>query len=192
MSEFSPAKGADGLIAVAAGAGGHAGTLSPFALLQEIRKWFEGPLLLSGSIASGGSILAAQAAGADLAYIGSPFIATFEAKAREEYKKMITESGAEDIVYTDFFTGINGNYLRGSIENAGMNPDDLPDEKSASVGLDGDVKAWKTIWGCGQGVGVIDEVCSVSSLIDRWEDEYRACRGSLRGDESPLKWGLGR
>jgi len=155
-------KGADGLIAVATGAGGHAGTLSPFALIQEIREWFDGPLLLSGAIANGGAVLAAQAMGADLAYIGSPFIATNEARAMDEYKQCIAEHSANDIVYTNLFTGIHGNYLKPSIVNAGMDPDDLPESDPSKMnfgsGGDTDAKAWKDIWGCGQGIGAVDEI----------------------------------
>ena len=170
-------KGADGLVAVAAGAGGHAGTLSPFALIQEIRRWFDGPLCLSGAIAHGGAVLAAEAMGADLAYIGSPFIATREARAEHAYKDMIVESTAEDIVYSNLFTGVHGNYLKGSIINAGMDPDNLPVSDPAKMNFDGDKsKAWKHIWGCGQGIGAVDRVVSASELIDRLADEYQAAR----------------
>ena len=175
-------KGADGLIAVAAGAGGHAGTLSPFALVQEIREWFDGPLLLSGAIATGGAILAAEAMGADMAYIGSPFIATEEARASEGYKQMIVDSAAADIVYSNYFTGIHGNYLKGSITAAGMDPDALPeadptkmDFESAATGT----KAWKDIWGCGQGIGAVKSVVPVAVLVDRLEREYRDARARL-------------
>ena len=175
-------KGADGLIAVAAGAGGHAGMLSPFALVQEIREWFEGPLLLSGAIATGGAILAAEAMGADMAYIGSPFIATEEARASEAYKQMIVDSAAADIVYSNYFTGIHGNYLKGSIAAAGMDPDALPeadptkmDFESAATGT----KAWKDIWGCGQGIGAVKSVVPVAALVDRLEREYRDARARL-------------
>ena len=175
-------KGADGLIAVAAGAGGHAGTLSPFALVQEIREWFDGPLLLSGAIATGGAILAAEAMGADMAYIGSPFIATEEARASEAYKQMIVDSAAADIVYSNYFTGIHGNYLKGSITAAGMDPDALPeadptkmDFESAGTGT----KAWKDIWGCGQGIGAVKSVVPVAALVDRLECEYRDARARL-------------
>ncbi|MEM9574678.1 MAG: nitronate monooxygenase family protein [Pseudomonadota bacterium] len=169
-------KGADGLIAVAAGAGGHAGPLSPFALIQEIREWFDGPLLLSGSIANGGAILAAQAMGADMAYIGSPFIATDEARAVDEYKQMIVDSQAKDIVYSNYFTGIHGNYLAPSIEKAGMDPKALPEADPtkmdfAEASKEGS-KAWKDIWGCGQGIGAIKEVQPVAQLVDRLEVEY--------------------
>lgn len=175
-------KGADGLIAVAWGAGGHAGTLSPFALIQEIRAWFDGPLLLSGSIASGGAVLAAQAMGADLAYIGSPFIATHEARASDEYKQAIVESGGEDIIYSSLFTGVHGNYLRKSIENAGMDPDNLPEGDVSKMSFsDGSSKpkAWKEIWGAGQGVGAVKEVTSVADLVSRLEREYQAARARL-------------
>ena len=155
-------KGADGLIAVASGAGGHAGTLSPFALIQDIREWFDGPLLLSGSIANGGAVLAAQAMGADLAYIGSPFIATHEANASQEYKQGIVEGKGKDIVYTNLFTGIHGNYLRSSIEKSGLDPDNLPESDPSKMnfasGGNSSAKAWKDIWGCGQGIGAVNEV----------------------------------
>ena len=176
-------KGADGLIAVAAGAGGHAGTLSPFALIQEIREWFDGPLLLSGSIANGGAVLAAQAMGADMAYIGSPFIATDEANASEEYKQAIADYNANDIVYTNLFTGVHGNYLKPSIEKAGMDPDNLPesDPSAMNVGSGGnaDAKAWKDIWGCGQGIGAVKSVGSTEALVDRLTSEYKAAREKL-------------
>lgn len=177
-------KGADGLIAVATGAGGHAGTLSPFALVQEIREWFEGPLLLSGAIATGKAVLAAQAMGADMAYIGSPFIATHEARATDDYKDMITKSGASDIVYSNFFTGIHGNYLKGSIVNAGMDPDNLPeadpskmDFAAAATGA----KAWKDIWGAGQGIGAIKEITGASELVARLAGEYAQAKAALCG-----------
>ncbi|WP_025292035.1 NAD(P)H-dependent flavin oxidoreductase [Sphingomonas sanxanigenens] len=176
-------KGADGLIAVAAGAGGHAGTLSPFALLQEIRHWFDGPLVLSGAIASGRAILAAQAAGADLAYIGSAFIATEEANASAAYKQSIVEGHAADIVYTDLFTGVHGNYIRGSIVAAGLDPDNLPsgDVRAMNFGSGGNqgAKAWRDIWGSGQGIGAVDAVESVAVRVDRLEAEYRAAKASL-------------
>ncbi|HBD22436.1 MULTISPECIES: NAD(P)H-dependent flavin oxidoreductase [Dietzia] len=169
-------KGADGLVAVAAGAGGHAGTQSPFALVSEIREWFDGPLLLSGAIAHGRSILAAQAAGADLAYVGSAFLATEESRATDAYKQMIVDSGAGDIVYSNLFTGIHGNYLRGSIEAAGLNPDDLPesDPSAMDFGSGGttDSKAWRDIWGAGQGVGAVDSVGTVRELVERLRSEY--------------------
>jgi len=170
-------KGADGLIAVAAGAGGHAGVQSPFALVQEIRQWFDGPLLLSGAIARGASIIAAQAMGADLAYIGSPFIATHEANAALKYKQMIVESSAKDIVYSDFFTGVHGNYLRPSIVANGLDPDGLPSSQAAQLdlgSLQSGAKAWKDIWGCGQGIGVVDRVVSTAELVRRLGEEYVA------------------
>ncbi|TRW89103.1 nitronate monooxygenase [Mycolicibacterium sp. 018/SC-01/001] len=180
-------KGADGLIAVAAGAGGHAGTISPFALVQEIREWFDGPLLLSGAIGHGRSILAAQAAGADLAYIGSAFLATTEARTEPAYKEMITTSGASDIVYSNLFTGVHGNYLRGSIEAAGLDPDHLPqsDPSAMDFGSGGntDAKAWKDIWGAGQGIGPIREVVSTAALVSRLTEEYAAARARLFADE---------
>jgi nitronate monooxygenase len=174
-------KGATGLIPVAAGAGGHASTKSPFAMLQEIRQWFDGPVVLSGSIASGDAILAAQCAGADLAYIGSPFIATHEARATDAYKQMITESNSDDIVYSNFYTGVHGNYLKGSIKNAGMDPDNLPqsDPSKMNFGGAGDAKAWKDIWGCGQGIGVIKEVTSTADLVARFKREYAAARARI-------------
>ncbi len=175
-------KGADGLIAVAAGAGGHAGTLSPFALVQEIREWFDGPLLLAGAIATGGGILAAQAMGADMAYIGSPFIATREARAVEGYKQMIVDSNAADVVYSNYFTGIHGNYLKGSITATGMDPDALPVADPSKMDFDQAVsgpKAWKEIWGAGQGVGAVKAVVRVAELVDRLECEYRAARQRL-------------
>ena len=172
-------KGADGLIAVAAGAGGHAGPLSPFALIQEIREWFDGPLLLSGSIATGGAILAAEAMGADLAYIGSPFIATPEARAVDEYKEMIVASDAKDIVYSNTFTGIDGNYLRGSIERAGMDPANLPKADPSKMHFDGattGAKAWKDIWGSGQGIGAVKTVRPVRELVDDLARQYEAAK----------------
>jgi nitronate monooxygenase len=176
-------KGADGIIAVAAGAGGHAGRWSPFALLQEIRAWFEGPLILSGAIANGGSVLAARAAGADLAYVGSPFIATQEANAPDAYKEAITNSGAADIVYTDLFTGVHGNYLRSSIANAGLDPDNLSgmDPTVMKFGSDGSAraKAWSDIWGSGQGIGVIDRVRPAVDLIELLAEQYAAAKARL-------------
>jgi nitronate monooxygenase len=175
-------KGADGLIAVAAGAGGHAGTLSPFALIQEIREWFDGPLLLSGAIANGGAVLAAQAMGADLAYIGSPFIATHEARAVEAYKQMIVDSNAADIVYSNLFTGVHGNYLAGSIVAQGMDPKHLPESDPSKMDFGAAVtgaKAWKEIWGCGQGIGAIDKISSVAEYVDRLADEYAATKKRL-------------
>ncbi len=176
-------KGADGLIAVAAGAGGHAGGQSPLALIQEIRQWFDGPLLLSGAIASGKSILAALAMGADLAYIGSAFIATKEANAVEGYKKMITESGAQDIVYTNLFTGVHGNYLKPSIVAAGMDPDALPTSDPSKMNFSSErqkPKAWKEIWGCGQGIGVLDEVLPAGELIARLGREFDDANAELQ------------
>jgi nitronate monooxygenase len=176
-------KGADGVIAVAAGAGGHAGRWSPFALVQEIRAWFEGPLVLSGAIANGASILAAKAAGADLAYVGSPFIATEEANAPEAYKQAIIEGGAADIVYTDLFTGVHGNYLRCSITNAGLDPENLAgtDPTQMKFGSEGSAKAkrWRDIWGSGQGIGVIDCVCPAAKFIDRLAEEYGAAKSRI-------------
>lgn len=176
-------KGADGLIAVAAGAGGHAGQLSPFALMQEIRSWFDGPLALSGSIASGPSVLAAEAMGADLAYIGSLFIATQEANADAAYKQMIVDSNASDIVYSNLFTGVHGNYLAPSIVNAGMDPANLPESDPSAMnfgsGGDTDKKAWKDIWGCGQGIGAVDAVQSASDAIAKLSEEYQQARRAL-------------
>ena len=174
-------KGADGLIAVAAGAGGHAGRLSPFALIQEIRAWFDGPLALSGAIANGGAILAAQAAGADLAYIGSPFIATDEARADAAYKQGIVDAHAADIVNSNLFTGIHGNYLRASIVNAGLDPDNLAEAGSDAMNFESasGAKPWRDIWGSGQGIGAIDAVRPVSELVARLSDQYRAARTRL-------------
>ena len=173
-------KGADGLVAVAAGAGGHAGTLSPFALIQEIRQWFDGPLLLSGSISRGDSILAAQAMGADLAYIGSAFIATKEARAVDDYKAMIAASRADDIVYSNLFTGVHGNYLRGSIEKAGLDPRNLPESDPSQMSFgSSDAKAWRDVWGAGQGVGAVDGVVSTAELVARLKREYAAARDRL-------------
>ena len=170
-------KGADGLIAVAAGAGGHAGTLSPLALVQEIREWFDGPLLLSGAIATGDAVLAAQAMGADLGYIGSAFIATDEANADERYKQAIVDSGASDIVYSNLFTGVHGNYLRGSIEAAGLDPENLPESDPSKMDFgDGSSKAWKDIWGSGQGIGAVKKIGPAADLVDRLKREYSAAR----------------
>ena len=167
-------KGATGLIAVAAGAGGHAGTTSPFALVQEIREWFQGPLALSGSIARGASILAAQAMGADLAYIGSAFIATLEANADVRYKQMIVDSPSSDIVYSNLFTGVHGNYLRPSIVNAGLDPENLPVSDPSAMNFGGaEAKAWRDIWGCGQGIAAVKSVESAEALIARLQVEYR-------------------
>lgn len=174
-------KGADGLIAVAAGAGGHAGTKSPFALIQEIRQWFDGPLALSGSIASGGAVLAAQAMGADFGYIGSAFIATHEARASEAYKKAIVDGNSDDIVYSNLFTGVHGNYLAPSIRAAGMDPDNLPESDPSKMNFGGDAKkAWKDIWGCGQGIGAINAVTSTADLVARLRSEYEAARARLK------------
>jgi nitronate monooxygenase len=176
-------KGADGLIAVAAGAGGHAGPQSPLALISEIREWFDGPLLLSGSIGTGASLLAAQAMGADLGYIGTPFIATKEANAQQDYKDMIVESGADDIVYSSLFTGVAGNYLKGSVSNAGMDPDNLPqgDVKTMNFGDDREKpKAWKTIWGSGQGIGAVKDVVATADLVSRIDREYIAAWDRLK------------
>ncbi|MBY5745231.1 nitronate monooxygenase [Rhizobium leguminosarum] len=175
-------KGADGLIAVAAGAGGHAGTLSPFALVQEIREWFDGPLLLAGAIATGGAILATEAMGADMAYIGSPFIATKEARAADAYKQAIVEGAASDIVYSNYFTGVHGNYLKPSIVAAGMDPDNLPLADVSKMDFEqavGGAKAWKDIWGSGQGISAIKAVEPVANLVDRLEAEYRSARARL-------------
>jgi nitronate monooxygenase len=177
-------KGADGLITVAAGAGGHASTKSPFAMVSEIREWFGGPLALSGAIGSGAAILAAQAMGADFAYVGSAFIATDEARAQDEYKKMVTESNSDDIVYSNFYTGVHGNYLKESIRNAGMDPENLPQSDPSSMNFSSgeganSAKAWKDIWGCGQGIGAIHQVVSASELIARFKREYDEARASL-------------
>jgi nitronate monooxygenase len=170
-------KGADGLIAVATGAGGHAGTLSPFALVQEIREWFDGPLALSGAIATGGAIAAARAMGADLAYIGSAFIATDEAVASDAYKQSIVDSNGEDIVYSNLFTGVHGNYLKSSIVAAGLDPDHLPESDPSKMdfaALAGGAKAWRDIWGCGQGIGAVDAVVPTAQLVARLKAEYQA------------------
>lgn len=175
-------KGADGLIAVAAGAGGHAGTKSPFALVQEIRRWFEGPIALSGAIANGGAVLAAQAMGADLAYIGSAFIATHEARAPEAYKQAIVEGDSDDIVYSSLFTGVHGNYLKASIRASGLDPDKLPESDPSAMnfgGGEGSKKAWKDIWGSGQGIGAVTEVTSAADLIARLAREYQAAKARL-------------
>ncbi|MCG9915983.1 MAG: nitronate monooxygenase family protein [Phenylobacterium sp.] len=176
-------KGADGLIPVAAGAGGHAGALSPFALIQELRKWFDGPIALSGSIANGGAILGAQAMGADLAYIGSAFIATKEANAVQGYKEMIVQSSGEDIVYSNLFSGVHGNYLRPSIVAAGLDPDNLPeaDPSKMNFGSGGNTKAraWKDIWGCGQGIGAVEEILGAGDLVAKLAAEYEAAKASL-------------
>ena len=174
-------KGADGLIAVAAGAGGHAGVKSPFALIQEIRQWFDGPVALSGSIASGGAVLAAQAMGADFGYIGSAFIATHEARASDAYKQAIVDGNSDDIVYSNLFTGVHGNYLAPSIRAAGMDPDNLPESDPSKMNFGGDAKkAWKDIWGCGQGIGAINAVTSTAELVDKLRGEYQAARARLK------------
>ncbi|MFN4119375.1 NAD(P)H-dependent flavin oxidoreductase [Acidovorax sp.] len=174
-------KGADGLIAVAAGAGGHAGVKSPFALIQEIRQWFDGPVALSGSIASGGAVLAAQAMGADFGYIGSAFIATHEARASDAYKQAIVDGTSDDIVYSNLFTGVHGNYLAPSIRAAGMDPDNLPESDPSKMNFGGDAKkAWKDIWGCGQGIGAITAVTSTAELVTRLRCEYEAARSRLK------------
>lgn len=176
-------KGADGLIAVATGAGGHAGALSPFALIQETREWFDGPLALSGCIATGDSVLAAQAMGADFGYIGSAFIATKEANAEPAYKNMVVDSDADDIVYSDYFTGVSGNYLKPSIEAAGMDPNNLPKGDIATMNKltdqKSDSKAWKDIWGCGQGIGAVDEIQSVADRVAQMKREYAAAKVRL-------------
>ena len=184
-------KGADGLIAVAAGAGGHAGTLSPFALLQEIRAWFDGPLALSGAIANGGAVAAALAAGADLGYIGSAFIACHEARAADGYKDMIVGSGAADIVYSNLFTGVHGNYLRPSIVAAGLDPDDLPvsDPSKMNFGSGGNTKAkaWKDIWGSGQGIGAVRERMSAGAFVDQLEREYHRALDRVAAHAAPRR-----
>jgi nitronate monooxygenase len=178
-------KGADGLIAVAAGAGGHAGPQSPFALVREIREWFDGPLLLSGSIATGEALLAARVLGADLGYIGSPFIATHEANADPEYKRMLVEGGAEDIVTSSLFTGVSGNYLAPSIRRAGLDPEALPDADASSMSFkDGSSKpkAWKQIWGSGQGIGAVRDVVPAAEVVARIRQEYRAALARMVED----------
>ena len=173
-------KGADGLIAVAAGAGGHAGVKSPFALVAEIREWFDGPIALSGAIATGDAVLAAQACGADLAYIGSAFIATDEARASDAYKQCIVECTSDDIVYSSLFTGVHGNYLKPSIRKAGMDPDKLPESDPSKMNFGGDAsKAWKDIWGCGQGIAPVKAVLPAAELVARLHREYVEARGRL-------------
>jgi len=173
-------KGADGLVAVAAGAGGHAGVKSPFALIQEIREWFDGPIALSGAIANGGAVLSAQAMGADFAYIGSAFIATEEARAAEEYKQAIVEASSDDIIYSNLFTGIHGNYLAPSIRNAGLDPENLPESDASKMNFGGDAKkAWKDIWGCGQGIGAVKAVLPTADLVARLQREYEEARARL-------------
>ena len=173
-------KGADGLIAVAAGAGGHAGEKSPFALIQEIRQWFDGPVALSGSIASGDAVLAAQAIGADFAYIGSAFIATHEARAADAYKQAIVDCNSDDIVYSNLFTGVHGNYLAPSIKAAGLDPANLPVSDPSTMNFGGDAKkAWKDIWGCGQGIGAVDAVVSTADFVAKLKQQYAAARARL-------------
>ena len=173
-------KGADGLVAVAAGAGGHAGVKSPFALVQEIREWFDGPLALSGAIATGGAVLAAQAMGADFAYIGSAFIATHEARASDAYKQAIVDGSSDDIVYSSLFTGVHGNYLKASVIAAGLDPEHLPESDPTKMSFGGDAKkAWKDIWGCGQGIGAVTEITSAAQLVARLRREYREAQVRL-------------
>ncbi len=180
-------KGADGLIAVAAGAGGHAGVKSPFALVAEIRSWFDGPLALSGAISTGGAVLAAQAMGADFAYVGSAFIATEEARAADAYKQMIVDGTSDDIVYSSLFTGVHGNYLKASIRNAGLDPDHLPESDPSKMSFAGDAKkAWKDIWGCGQGIGAIRSVVPAAELIARLAREYAAARAKFAPERATL------
>ncbi|MGO9686637.1 MAG: NAD(P)H-dependent flavin oxidoreductase [Beijerinckiaceae bacterium] len=184
-------KGADGLILVASGAGGHAGTLSPFAFVQETRQWFDGPVVLAGAIATGSAILAAQAMGADLAYMGSPFIATEEANASLAYKQAIVEGQADDIIYTNLFTGVHGNYLRQSILAAGLDPDNLPQSDPSKMrfgsGSSSDAKAWRDIWGSGQGIGVVQKIEKVADLVDRLEREYNAAKARLFAAPGEMK-----
>ena len=173
-------KGADGLIAVATGAGGHAGVKSPFALIQEIREWFDGPVALSGAIANGGAILAAQAMGAEFAYIGSAFIATEEARALDAYKQCVVDSTSDDIVYSNLFTGVHGNYLAPSIRNAGLDPENLPESDPSKMNFGGDAKkAWKDIWGCGQGISAVKKVVPTAELVARLKREYQEARTRL-------------
>ena len=173
-------KGADGLIAVAAGAGGHAGVKSPFALIQEIRQWFDGPIALSGAISTGGAVLAVQAMGADFAYIGSAFIATEEARASDAYKQAIVDSNSDDIVYSNLFTGVHGNYLAPSIRAAGMDPDNLPESDPSKMNFGGDKnKAWKDIWGCGQGIGAVSKVQTTAAYVAQLRSEYKEARQRL-------------
>jgi nitronate monooxygenase len=177
-------KGADGLIAVAAGAGGHAGRLSPFPLISEIRNWFDGPLALSGAIASGDAILAAEAMGADFGYIGSAFIATHEARADDRYKQMIVDSAADDIIYSSLFTGVHGNYLAPSIKAAGMDPNNLPEGDISTMDFDNwdkKPKAWKEIWGCGQGIDAVKSVLTVDDLVSRLQSEYLKAKLRISG-----------
>jgi nitronate monooxygenase len=173
-------KGADGLIAVAAGAGGHAGVKSPFALIQEIREWFDGPVALSGSIATGGAVLAAQAMGADFAYIGSAFIATDEARAADDYKQAVVDGNSDDIVLSNLFTGVHGNYLAPSIRKAGLDPEHLPESDPSQMNFGGTAqKAWKDIWGCGQGIGAVKAVVPAAELVLRLKQEYAEAKREL-------------
>jgi nitronate monooxygenase len=173
-------KGADGLIAVAAGAGGHAGVKSPFALIQEIRQWFDGPVALSGAISTGGAVLAAQAMGADFAYIGSAFIATEEARAADAYKQAVVDGNSDDIVYSNLFTGVHGNYLAASIRAAGMDPENLPESDPGQMNFGGDKsRAWKDIWGCGQGIAAVSKVQSTAAFVEQLRREYEEARGRL-------------
>ncbi|GGO90019.1 NAD(P)H-dependent flavin oxidoreductase [Stakelama pacifica] len=178
-------KGADGLILVAAGAGGHAGKLNPLAFVQEVRSWFDGPIILSGAIGNGGAVLAAQAMGADLAYMGSVFIAAEEANAAPDYKQGIVDGHADDIVYTNLFTGVHGNYLRASIERAGLDPDNLPESDPSKMnfgsGGNSDKKAWRDIWGAGQGIGLVDKVAPVADMVARLQREYDAAKQRITG-----------
>ena len=170
-------KGADGLIAVAAGAGGHAGVKSPFALIQEIREWFDGPVALSGAITTGGAVLAAQAMGADFAYVGSAFIATDEARAADDYKQAVVDANSDDIVYSNLFTGVHGNYLAASIRNAGLDPAHLPESDPSAMNFGGEAKkAWKDIWGCGQGIGAVKAVVPAAELVARLKREYQEAK----------------
>ena len=181
-------KGADGLIAVAAGAGGHAGVKSPFALIQEIRTWFDGPVALSGAIATGRAVLAAQAMGADFAYIGSAFIATEEARAADAYKQCIVDSSSDDIVYSNLFTGVHGNYLKPSVVAAGLDPENLPTADPSKMNFGNDsTKAWKDIWGCGQGIGAVRAVVPARELVERLSREYAEARAALLGDATPQR-----
>jgi nitronate monooxygenase len=181
-------KGADGLIAVAAGAGGHAGVKSPFALIQEIREWFNGPLALGGAIATGGAVLAAQAMGADLAYVGSAFIATHEARAIDAYKQMIVDSTSDDITYSNLFTGVHGNYLKQSIRNAGLDPDHLAEGDPSQMNFnDGLKKAWKDIWGCGQGISAIKQIQTVAQWVMKLREEYRLAQHKISATPTHLK-----
>ena len=173
-------KGADGLIAVAAGAGGHAGLKSPFALIQEIRQWFDGPLALSGAISTGSAVLSAQAMGADFGYIGSAFIATEEARATPEYKQAIVDNDSDEIIYSNLFTGVHGNYLAPSIRAAGMDPAHLPESDPSKMNFGGaDAKAWKDIWGCGQGIGAVTQVQSTAAYVAQLKREYAEAKAAL-------------